>query len=120
MILAISICVMLDIRRCIFIPLRLADWLIAGSCHARPIGASVSAISCHGTPFGGAPFLNLRVRQAVRADKALRDAAKAGKPVDWQAVPAESKLLIIPRERFKSNAEHHVPLSGDALQIIAQ
>jgi hypothetical protein len=50
----------------------------------------------------------------------LRDAAKAGKLVDWQAVPPESKLLIIPRERFKSNAEHHVPLSGDALQVIAQ
>jgi integrase len=53
---------------------------------------------------------------AVR--KAMRDAAKAGTPVAWPSLPPESKLLVIPATRFKSNAEHHVPLSDDALRII--
>jgi integrase len=34
------------------------------------------------------------------------------------ATPPESKLLVIPATRFKSNVEHHVPLSDDALRII--
>ena len=56
------------------------------------------------------------VHPAVR--KAIRDAAKTRKPVDWRTVPSESKVLIIPAERFKSDVEHHVPLSDDALRII--
>lgn len=31
-------------------------------------------------------------------------------PVDWAKVPAEHKVWTVPAERFKSNAEHKVPL----------
>jgi integrase len=44
--------------------------------------------------------------------------AKAGKPVDWSAVDDSVKLWTIPRERFKSDAEHIVPLSDDALALL--
>jgi hypothetical protein len=39
--------------------------------------------------------------------------------VDWGAVPPESRTLTIPRERFKSDAPHVVPLSAAALDIVA-
>jgi integrase len=48
--------------------------------------------------------------------KAIRSAA--GASVDWSSVPATAKVLIIPRERFKSDSEHPVALSDDALRII--
>lgn len=46
--------------------------------------------------------------------KVLRDAARKNERVDWAAVPATHKLLTIPRERFKSDAEHAVPLTDAA------
>ncbi len=52
--------------------------------------------------------------------KVLRDASKSNKPVDWRTVPAESKVLVVPRERFKSDTEHHVLLTDYALRIIEQ
>lgn len=50
--------------------------------------------------------------------KALRDAAKKGERVDWSAVPDEHKTLTIPRERFKSNAEHVVQLTDAACEVM--
>jgi integrase len=47
----------------------------------------------------------------------LRRAIREG---TWRAVPAENRVLTIPAERFKSNAAHVVPLSDDALEIIAR
>ncbi len=38
----------------------------------------------------------------------------------WTEFDATEKLLVIPPERFKSNAEHPVPLSDLALEIIAE
>jgi integrase len=49
----------------------------------------------------------------------IREAAKGRGAVDWQKVPAAAKVWTIPRERFKSDSEHVVPLSDDALDIIA-
>jgi integrase len=51
--------------------------------------------------------------------KALREAAKSCVRVTWGAVPNAAKALTIPRERFKSDAEHVALLSDDALDIIA-
>ncbi len=85
-----------------------------------------------GYPFG--PFYRLllltgvRVRELAGAKwselhpevrKAIRDAARTGAAVDWDSVPAAAKLLTVPRERFKSDTEHTVPLSDDALAIFA-
>jgi len=85
-----------------------------------------------GYPFG--PFFQLllltgvRVRELAGAKwselhpevrKAIRDAARTGVAVDWGRVPAAVKLLTVPRERFKSDTEHTVPLSDDALAIFA-
>jgi integrase len=40
------------------------------------------------------------------------------KPVDWSAVSDDVKVWIVPRERFKSDVEHRVPLTDDALRIL--
>lgn len=48
----------------------------------------------------------------------IREAVKAGQPVNWAAVPATVKTFTVPRERFKSDAEHVVPLVDDACAII--
>ena len=49
----------------------------------------------------------------------LREGAGAnGAPIDWGAVPGAAKLWSVPRERFKSDTEHRVPLSDDALAIL--
>ena len=45
--------------------------------------------------------------------------AQNGTAIDWQAVPANVKTWVIPRERFKSDVEHVVPLSNAALEILA-
>ena len=50
--------------------------------------------------------------------KALRDAR--GAPVDWRSIPDEIKVLRVPAERFKSDREHVIALTGDALAIISQ
>ncbi len=50
--------------------------------------------------------------------KVLRDAAKTGERVDWSAVPDTSKVLTIPRQRFKSDAEHVVQLSVAACEVL--
>jgi integrase len=54
------------------------------------------------------PELRRRIREA------------RGQPIDWSAVPDDVKVLTIPRERFKSDADHIVHLSSDALTIIAE
>ena len=38
--------------------------------------------------------------------------------MDWTSVPDNAKLWTIPRERFKSDTEHLVPLSDDACAIL--
>jgi Arm DNA-binding domain/Phage integrase family len=48
----------------------------------------------------------------------IRDAARAGEPVNWTAVDNSIKLWTIPRERFKSDAEHVVPLPDVACAIL--
>jgi integrase len=48
----------------------------------------------------------------------LHAAAQSGQRVNWSAVPPHAKVLTVPRERFKSDVEHPVMLSDDALQII--
>lgn len=50
--------------------------------------------------------------------RTLRDASRKRERVDWSAVPAAHKLLTIPRERFKSDREHQVPLSDDACVVL--
>ena len=45
--------------------------------------------------------------------------AMARRPIDWRAVPIEWKVWTIPAERFKSEAEHLVPLTDDALAVLA-
>lgn len=51
--------------------------------------------------------------------RALRDAGKSrGGRVDWAAVPAAHKLLVVARERFKSDAEHAVPLTDAACAVL--
>jgi Arm DNA-binding domain/Phage integrase family len=50
--------------------------------------------------------------------RVINEAAKTGKPVNWSAVPVEWKSLTVPRERFKSDAEHIVPLVDEACRII--
>jgi integrase len=56
------------------------------------------------------PELHPEIRKAIRS--------AAGAPVDWSAAPATAKVLTVPRERFKSDSEHCVALSDDALRII--
>jgi integrase len=51
--------------------------------------------------------------------KTLRD-VRAGAAIDWQTVKDEIKTLTVPRERFKSDREHVVQLSHDALAIIVK
>ncbi len=47
----------------------------------------------------------------------LRRALRKG-DADWSAVPAAHKVMTIPRERFKSDAEHIVPLVDDACRCL--
>ena len=85
-----------------------------------------------GYPFG--PFYRLLLLTAVRVRelagakwselhpeirKAIREAARTGVAVDWGRVPAAAKVWSVPRERFKSDTEHAVPLSDAALAIFA-
>jgi len=50
--------------------------------------------------------------------RVLRDAAKKDERVDWSAVPTAHKLLVVPRERFKSDAEHVVALTDAACEVL--
>src|SRR5579862_4045546 len=45
--------------------------------------------------------------------RAIREAKNKGARVDWAALPDNAKTWIIPVTRFKSDAEHIVPLSND-------
>jgi integrase len=49
----------------------------------------------------------------------LRRLLRDRKPIEWEAVDPGIKILVIPRERFKSDAEHIVQLSDDACRILA-
>ncbi len=48
----------------------------------------------------------------------LRRIFNTGKPVDWSAVSDDMKVWTVPSERFKSDVEHRVPLTDDALRIL--
>ena len=50
--------------------------------------------------------------------KVLRDAAKKDEHINWAAVPDDHKILTIPRERFKSDAEHVVQLTDEACRVL--
>jgi integrase len=50
---------------------------------------------------------------------ALREAARAGVPVNWAALPDDSKTWVVPKERFKSSRPHSVELSDGACAIVA-
>jgi integrase len=82
-------------------------------------------------PFG--PFYQLLLLTGVRVSELtgaqwseinpevrrwMREAKASGKSVDWSAVDNNIKTWTVPRERFKSDAEHIVPLSNAALSII--
>ena len=68
----------------------------------------------------GARLNEIAKARWVELDPGLRQALRAGPPVDWLTVPAEIKVLRVPAIRFKSNREHVIRLSGDALTIIEQ
>ena len=51
--------------------------------------------------------------------RALRE-RKEGKKIDWSKMPADWKVWTVPPERFKSDASHLVPLSNDALDVLAE
>ncbi|MCT8973252.1 tyrosine-type recombinase/integrase [Microbaculum marinisediminis] len=48
----------------------------------------------------------------------LRERAKTGEPVEWSRVDDAVKLWTVPPERFKSDAQHLVPLSDEACRVI--
>jgi len=50
--------------------------------------------------------------------RTIREAARTGRIVDWAGTSDNLKIWTIPRERFKSDAEHVVPLSDDACTIL--
>jgi integrase len=45
--------------------------------------------------------------------------AREDKRVEWRRVRSDVKLLTVPSERFKSGATHLVPMSDDALDLLA-
>lgn len=49
----------------------------------------------------------------------IRRHRKQDGPINWAQVPDAAKLLTVPPERFKSDAEHLVPLSNTACAIVA-
>jgi integrase len=51
--------------------------------------------------------------------RALRESAATGITPNWRTLPGEARIWTVPPERFKSNASHQVPLSDDALNLIA-
>lgn len=63
------------------------------------------------------PEIRRLVRQAQQEKGRVNWDAPPGR-VDWTAVPDDVKVLVVPRERFKSDSEHRVQLTDDALQII--
>ena len=60
-------------------------------------------------PFG--PFFRLLLLTGVRLNELLG--------ARWREFDREAKTWTIPAERFKSNSQHIVPLSDDALQVLA-
>ena len=52
--------------------------------------------------------------------KVLADAKRAATPINWQTQSDKIKILVVPRERFKSDREHKIQLSQPALDIIAK
>jgi integrase len=48
----------------------------------------------------------------------IREARKADQKINWTQVPDNLKTWTIPRERFKSDSEHVVPLSGEACRTL--
>jgi integrase len=50
--------------------------------------------------------------------RAIREAQNNNASVDWAAIPDSAKIWTIPAARFKSDAEHLVPLSNDVCSIL--
>jgi integrase len=57
------------------------------------------------------PELRRLIREAQRENR---------RRIDWATVDDGAKLWTIPRERFKSDAEHLVPLSDDACRLLEE
>jgi hypothetical protein len=86
------------------------------------------AASRYGYP--GGPFFQLLLLTACRRNEIakarwselhpeLRRLIRTARTsIDWAAVAPEVKVLVVPRERFKSDTEHAVQLSDDACRII--
>jgi integrase len=49
--------------------------------------------------------------------RVIREARRTKSAVDWNTVPEKSKTWTIPAARFKSDAEHLVPLSNDVCAL---
>ena len=50
--------------------------------------------------------------------RTIREAQQEGRQVNWVAIPDNTKIWTIPAARFKSDAEHIVPLSDDVCAIL--
>jgi integrase len=98
------------------------------------LGAFWRAASRLGYPYG--PFFNLLLLTGVRVSElsgarwselhhevraAIRAAQKqkSAQAVNWSRRSDAAKLWVVPRERFKSDVEHRVPLSDAALDVLA-
>jgi integrase len=63
--------------------------------------------------------LDPALRKALRDARAAAPVNKQTPKVNWSTLPDEIKILRVPASRFKSDREHVVQLSHDALDIIA-
>lgn len=95
-----------------------ALWRAAGRLDypAEPFYRLLLLTGCRKNEIGQARWSELHpeVRRSIRDAKA-RNAA-----VDWRAVPSTVKMLVVPRERFKSDSEHRVQLTDDALRVLEE
>lgn len=75
---------------------------------AGPLYRLLLLTGCRVSEISGARWSELHpeLRRTIREAK--------GRGVDWAAVPDEHKVLTVPRERFKSDAEHAVQLTDAA------
>ena len=79
-----------------------------------PISRLLLLTGCRVSEVVGASWSELHpeLRQLIRKAQA------GGRAVNWASVDDSIKTLTIPRERFKSNAEHIVPLTDDACAVL--
>lgn len=67
-------------------------------------------------------FKQLQTRDGASAralEFAILNASRAGEifGATWQEINFEDKLWIIPAHRMKSNREHRIPLTDEAIQL---